>query len=265
MEIPELNLISNFEAGVNCLQNPSLFSRFQSFPESYSFWKWGALILALLASFRCIIFRIKFLIIAISNKVKLFAASQPPIQLFGDDFDSDSGDDDDDSGDDSGEDSDDDINSFYRVPSDEDFSVWDRFSLSDLASSKGVVRFWDSLGLGLDFEDDDFSDNVVSVWDLNKIDNSRKRLQIPATSMAAPDVILSGSSYDRRMGLNTSSILAEWSPATVTSTAAQSLRRRSKVGGIGEEDSALNVSDMRNVKSPLKKLTESDGENWWRC
>ncbi|XP_047306416.1 uncharacterized protein LOC124909826 [Impatiens glandulifera] len=298
MEIPEFNLISNFEAGVNCLQNPSLFSRVfdiygGGFPIVYSFWKWGALFIALLASFKCIVSKVKILIIAISNRVKAFAASQPPIQLFGDDFDSD--DDSDDAC--SSASSDDDIGCFTV---EENFSVagsrsydgdsnlrrrrncweWDRFALSDLAAGKGVVKIWDCLGLGLDFEDES-NDNVVSLWDLNK----NKKIssfngvtggdgeQIPAVSMASPSVILSALSskdgnvkfgaYDRRIGLHNPSILAEWTPTPSSPRRSKVVGIDKKVYVIDDDVSSLTVGDMRNVKSPLRNVTESDGDKWW--
>ncbi|KAL2546438.1 uncharacterized protein Fot_15671 [Forsythia ovata] len=64
-----MNVISGFEVAIKCLQNPYLISRlfslsgFGMVPQAYNFWKWGALILALLATLSSIIRRIKIFFI----------------------------------------------------------------------------------------------------------------------------------------------------------------------------------------------------------
>lgn len=67
-----MNRLSDFEAGISSLQDPSFLSQFLSFSvrtiaQAYSFWKWGAFILALVASFGTIINRIRFLVIKYQN------------------------------------------------------------------------------------------------------------------------------------------------------------------------------------------------------
>ncbi|KAI6686178.1 hypothetical protein NL676_032091 [Syzygium grande] len=81
MEMPVINRISDFEAGISSLQDPSFLSQFLSFSvrtisQAYGFWKWGALVLALVASFGTIVNRIRFLIIKYQNDL----VSDPPSQ-----------------------------------------------------------------------------------------------------------------------------------------------------------------------------------------
>ncbi|KAL3751366.1 hypothetical protein ACJRO7_012225 [Eucalyptus globulus] len=81
MEMPVLNRIGDFEAGISSLQDPSFLSQFLSFSvrtisQAYSFWKWGALILALVASFGTLINRIRFLIIKYQNNLVSVSPSQ---------------------------------------------------------------------------------------------------------------------------------------------------------------------------------------------
>ncbi|XP_030515095.1 uncharacterized protein LOC115728830 [Rhodamnia argentea] len=85
MEMPVMNRLSDFEAGISSLQDPSFLSQFLSFSvrtiaQAYSFWKWGALILALVASFGTIINRIRFLVIKYQND--LVSASPAQSQRF---------------------------------------------------------------------------------------------------------------------------------------------------------------------------------------
>ncbi|KAL6969866.1 hypothetical protein U1Q18_029581 [Sarracenia purpurea var. burkii] len=94
MEIPELNIISDFAAGMNCLQNPSLFSQIFSVSgtgkvtQMYRLCQLGALILALFVTFSGIISRIK-LLIARFCKDKLVASLAPPTQKIDNDDDDD--------------------------------------------------------------------------------------------------------------------------------------------------------------------------------
>ncbi|GFZ16081.1 hypothetical protein Acr_25g0004900 [Actinidia rufa] len=259
---------------MNCLQNPSLVSRFFSlsgFGETrfvYSFWKWGALILALVATFR------------------------PKTQHLEDDYlyDEDDYEDDSCSSVSSEDDEDEPTTSFHdRELIDEDFSVagsscygdvhmslrrrcggggeW--FSWSDFAGGKTVVKLWDSFGLGLDFEDES-SENVVSIWDLNKdrktTSFSGGRCQIPAIFTSSPALIYSAGSnirnnvlfkmYDTRIGIQIPAICAEWLPRPgklmgIESGGGEKVYVRNAVTG------ALTVGDMRNVKTPLEHLCPS--------
>lgn len=210
MEIPEISMISDFQAGMNCLKNPSLVSRFiplsgiEKVPQVYSFWKWGAVILAILATFSSVIKRVKLLIIHI-RRIK----PSPELILQHLDLDLDLSDDDDDIADvddnqnsvDSSDydEEDEPITSFWYKSSagDEDFSVkgsgnffrnqWQNANLNlrrrilgersglelnwaDFPAGKNVVKLWDSLGLSLGFDpfEDSDSESVVSLWDFNK-------------------------------------------------------------------------------------------------
>ncbi|CAL5421580.1 unnamed protein product [Camellia sinensis] len=292
MEIQELNIIN--------LQNPSLFSRNFSHsgtgkvPQVYSFWKWGALILALVATFGGMITRIKLSIVRFC-KFNLLASSGPLTQHIDHVFDSDE---DDSTSSDSSDDDEPTTSSQDRHPIDEDFRVagsscysgdrrklrrrrslgGDRFSWSDFTSGKSVVKLWDNLGLGLDF-DEEFSESVVSLWDLNEdrkirsLSGERSRISAISTSSQSPAVIFSTGSknndnvflgvFDTRIGSQIPAMYADWSSRRGTV-----VRINSGGGGekfyVGDDVSGtLTVGDMRNVKLPLQDLTESEGDTWW--
>lgn len=85
MEIPVVNRIIDFETSIN----PSLVSQAYAISgignlyQTYNLWKWGALILALIASFTTIINRVKVLIVKLQKHPSL--ASSQHHQLFDDD------------------------------------------------------------------------------------------------------------------------------------------------------------------------------------
>lgn len=287
MEIPDLNMISDFEAGVNCLQNPSLISRSLAVSGiGNSFWKWGALILAVVATFGGIIRRIKLLFIYIRT-VK--PSAEPLLQYLNDDFDF-SDDDDDELSSASSEDED--VRRHPRSPTDrvdKDFGVagssfscfreqgqngnlrnrrrrssCERFQWSDFAGGKSVVKLWDNLSLGYDFDEE------VRVWDLNK---DLKFANIFGGSSVVPAVVLSSevrensndvvlSAYDTRMKGQAPAICAEWhAPAAkivgVNAGGVEKVYVRDNAAGV------VTVGDMRNIKTPLGSLTETDGDTWW--
>lgn len=289
MEITEISMLSDFEAGMKCLQNPSILSRFSPFPQLYSFCKWGALFLAFFATFTSVLRKIKLLTIRRINS--LVSPSQPLFTqlLAGDDDDFDFSDDDDVSS--SGTVSDDD-EEFDSTSSFEDqnqnaeyvyvagSSLFsddrgqnddcglrrrNRFSWSDFSAGKSVVKLWDSFGFGLDFDEND-DDSEVPIWDFNgdvkmsDIFGGKYSISAGSTS-SSPDVVLSAElsdndcvlfgAYDRRMGRESPAIYAEWRP------------RRGKPVGVGNGgmekvyvmdsvDGALTVGDLRNVKTPLE-------------
>lgn len=267
MEITELNLISDFEAGVNCLQNPSLISQFlplSTFPKTAQIYG-GALIILILAAFSGLIARIKFLIFEIF-RIKLIPAVDSIKLLNDDDFDSDE---DDDVADDetcSSVSSDEDEEYEERESSLEDEyssaagGICRRFSWSDFAAGKSVVKLWDNLATAFDW-DEDQSDEVVSVWD------------VPGDKRGAPAVVLSAENvrnggvslglYDNRVRKGSPEMTAEW----------PSLRRRA-VAGVGSDEvgtvyvrddvtGELTVGDLRNVKSPLEWRRVSGASTWW--
>ncbi|XAR72341.1 hypothetical protein NMG60_11018948 [Bertholletia excelsa] len=304
MEIPELSIISDIEAGVSYLQNPSLISRvfslsgIQQVPQVYIFWKWGALILALVATFSGVI---------TFWTVKCLASSGPPTQQILDDYSSDEDKDED-------EDEDEDISCsskssdherynpttsfhdreqvdevycvagsrFRRDYQDGDLrlrrlrSAGDRFSWSDFAGGRSPVKLWNSVGLALNFEEDSLN-SMISLWDMNrdkKITSfSGMGCQIPVVSSSSPTVIISAGSnreksillgvYDTREKHQAPAVVAEWRP-----------RRQGKVvvgavsGGVEKvyvSDSVAGdslVGDLRKITSPLEYLAESDGDKW---
>ncbi|CAK9149324.1 unnamed protein product [Ilex paraguariensis] len=262
-------------------------------PQVYSFWKWGALILAFVATFTGIINTIKLLIIRVRTVKPLLASFSEPLFQFSDDDEDFSDDESASSASFEDEEYESTPSSDDELPVDEDFGVAGsslhienqslggkfklrrRFSWSNFAAGKSVVRLWDSLGLGLDFEDS--SNGVVSIWDLNndlKISSFFNRsCQIPAVARSAQAMVVQSqvdsssnsiifSAHDSRVGSQTPAIYASWnSPVTevvsMNSGGVEKVYVRDGVTGV------LTVGDMRNVKTPLKNVTESDGDTWW--
>ncbi|KAJ7954109.1 putative Transmembrane protein, partial [Quillaja saponaria] len=232
MEIPVINRIGNFQMGINPLQNPSFLSqiissmaRIESISVAYTFCKWGAVILALIATFGGIINRVKILIIKFQQKKH--SLSSFPHLVDDDDF---SSDEDDEatyssassvSSDDEEEDEPTSSGSVNWRQIDEDFSVggfghyfddqWQNsnirlrrcFSigeflpLSEFVNRYSVVKLWDSIGfgLGLDFEDDsEYYGGAMSVYDVNEEHRigslSATCKQIPAISSPSQSVIV---------------------------------------------------------------------------
>ncbi|CAN4124820.1 unnamed protein product [Withania somnifera] len=288
MDFPEINIISDFEAGVKCLQNPSLISRSFLVPQAYSFWKWGALVLAILATFSSLIRKVKLLFIQIR---KMKPCAEPLLQYLGEDFDI--SDDDDDCNDDqcssaSAETDANDDPLLFDMQKEKDFRVagssfyfkekgqhghlryrrrincLERFPWTEFSAGKNVVKLWDSLALGLDYEYEDLSNSVVSLWDWNEEE------KVPAVAMGSPAVILSTekdrngivlAAYDIRMKSETPAICADWVAGKVVGVDSSGV---GKVYVRDEIDGVLTVGDMRNVKTPLERLTEIDGDDtWW--
>ncbi|KAF7132748.1 hypothetical protein RHSIM_Rhsim09G0106900 [Rhododendron simsii] len=261
------------------LQNPSLFSRVfplsstGEFLKLYSFWQWGALILALVATFTALITTIR---LSFVRFVKSLDSSVPPIEQFLDESDSDT-----DSVDSPSTASSDD-EGYSRSTSfcwsnkhiDEDFSVAgssprlrrlrscvNGFSWSDFAKGKSVVKLWDSLGLEFDFEDD-FSESVVSIWD-SSTSSPAVVFSAGTSSGNSNDVLF--SAYDARIGGEKPAMRAEWPQP----------RRRGKAADVGfkggvekvyvrdDATGEVTVGDLRKIRSPLEDGTESDGDTWW--
>ncbi|XWS63545.1 hypothetical protein CRYUN_Cryun06bG0108400 [Craigia yunnanensis] len=302
MEIPVINRISDFEAGINSLNNPSFLSQVYAFSgiekiyADYSFWKLGALILALVASFSTIINRLKILIIKFQRHHSL--PSQP--LLHDTDFDTDT---------DSSRASSD-GESEYEEPStsqnwrqiDEDFrvrgsghiddqrqtrnfnlqkrrsSIGDLFSWAEeLTGGKSVVKLWDNLGLGFGFDLDE-SDSVLNVYDANNetrllsIFGGNSVFQTVSAPSSSPSVVVTAgadsssrrvaiSTWDTRLHCRLPAILAEWrSKKIVEKIAAVNANGVEKVYIRGDVTGKLTLGDMRMVSSPL---TESDVDTWW--
>ncbi|KAK9998233.1 hypothetical protein SO802_017836 [Lithocarpus litseifolius] len=244
MEIPVINRISDLELS---LQNPSMFSRV--FPvsgfEVIRFWKWGALVLALVASFSTIMNRVRILIVKFQRASS--AASEPLLKLIDDDdiYSSDDDDDDDDETSSVSSSIEEEEEEEEEEPMDEDFRVsgsgrgyfgrsqgqsrnskqWQRFSWTDLASGS-VVKLWDHLGLGLDF-DGEVDGNLISVYDMNREQRVTSLLGGRSVVMAvsplnsgsvvtAAEKAVSGNVslkvWDTRVRCRIPEILAEWGP-----------------------------------------------------
>ncbi|KAF5751919.1 hypothetical protein HS088_TW02G00938 [Tripterygium wilfordii] len=301
MEIPVLNRLSDFEAGMTSLQSPTFLSQIVSFSgiedllQDYSFWKWGALILALLASFTTLVNRIRILIIRFRFQANQSLPTKPLIEE--DDFDSES--------DSSCSSSDDEEEEPAASPSSprwrpteyQDFrvsgsahyiddrlrnsdlklrrprssrSLGDLFSLSELANSKSVVKLWDNLsnlGLGLDLnrnssgnEIDTAGLGIASMFGWNS-----KIQAFPASS--PPAVVVSASTsksrnvelkvWDTRAAFQLPAMIAEWRP-TLGKIVGVYTGGVEKVYVRDDVVGDLTVGDLRKVSTPLGNLTESD-------
>ncbi|GLT91818.1 hypothetical protein SLE2022_096890 [Rubroshorea leprosula] len=307
MEIPVINRISDFEVGINSLPNPSLVSQLfalsgiKEIYQAYNFWKWGALILALLASFTPIINRIKILIMRL--KRRRYPPSPPLLEDSYFDTDTDtsyysSSDDEQE------QDSPSTSRDWRRV--DENFqvrgsahviedqgkkchftlrrrrgSIGDLFSLSELvAGGKSVVKLWDNLGLGfgLGFDDDGDDTNGFNLYDINEqrtiasFLGSKCGVQAVSKSSTPAVVVSAGadlsgrvslSAWDTRLPPRAPAILAEWQPKNpAEKIAAVNVGGREKVYVRDDITGELTVGDMRKVRSPLASVTESDLDTW---
>nr|XP_043624793.1 uncharacterized protein LOC122596309 [Erigeron canadensis] len=228
MEITELNLIGDFEAGIKCLQqnHPSILSNLSLIPQLYSYWTWGALLIAVFATFTNIFNRLKTFIYSIRFKLITSCQKTCQPQTFDqDDFDFDFSDDedcDDDTpssvadSDDQELDSEDENVVFRHEGQNGDFALRRRngFSWSDFSAGKSVVQLWDSFGLGLDFEDDEYDNSgEIGIWDVNM--NSGRRgtaAKTPENVVVTADVVGGFGGYDCRMGGKLPEILAAWRP-----------------------------------------------------
>ncbi|KAF8040247.1 hypothetical protein BT93_B2477 [Corymbia citriodora subsp. variegata] len=315
MEMPVINRMGDFEAGISSLQDPSFLSQFLSFSvrtisQAYSFWKWGALILALVASFGTLVNRIRFLIIKYQND--LVSASPSQSQPFlrscrdrseEDDACSSSSC----SASSSSEAEEDEIELSGSPledppPNHEVFVVKGSASpqregvssnlrrrrsffcnhLSGFCDRTNIVKLWNlGLEIGLDPEGESptsFGD-AISITDLS----TRQRLSsyssgtsgIPAISAApllSPAAIVSAGAsnsgnmalrvWDTRAGGRAPAIIAEWAPPSAGSVERVNCGGAEKLfleagGGL------VVLGDMRNVSSPLKRVTEPDVETWW--
>lgn len=256
----ELNLISDFEAAVNCLQNPSLTSQILLIPalskasQFYSFCKWGALVIAILAAFCGLVASIKFLILKISRIKIIPSSAVNSIKLLSeDDFDSDSDDDVDDDTRSSISSEDDEEEYEERAGfSDGEFTVAGefgrRFSWSDFAAGRSVVRLWDNLTSGFDIDEDQL-DGVVSIWDF-----SGEKCGAPAVVLSAEKVDNGGvllGLYDDRVRRGSPETTAEWPWLRRRAAAGVSAGGVEQVYVRDDATGALTVGDLRNVKSPL--------------
>lgn len=294
-----INRIADFETGINSLHNPSFLSYLSSIPQASSFWKWGALILALVATFTSVINRVKVLILSF-RKIHYGSPSEPLLVHFEDESFSDG--DDECSSYSSSEDEEDNTISpcEHRQPVDEDFrvagsslfnenfcengkcmlrrlrSVGDLFSWSEFASSKSVVKLWDGLGLGLDLNRP--PGNIISIYDFNREQNIcsffGEKCPIPAVTFASPSMIVSAGEntnassiglkvWDLRIGRKVPAMLADWQSQRAQTVGSINVGGVDKLYVTDHVTGRLTVGDLRNVTSPLENMTESDSDTWW--
>ncbi|XP_076918929.1 uncharacterized protein LOC143579537 [Bidens hawaiensis] len=254
MEIAELNLLGDFEAGMKCLQNPSLISKLSlinKLPQIvYSIWTCGALVIAVFATFTSVFNNIKLLLHHIRVRFLLLSCQNSPHHIFNDDDDCEFDFSDDDTmssvagSDDDGTDSEDERvdNEVFRVEGsgcnnyfnnsegqNGNFTLrrCNRFSWSDFSAGKSVVQLWDSFGLGLDFEDyESDPEGKIAIWDLGRDVklSSGKRCQV--ADPAAENVVLTAemngnnggvgfATYDFRVDARCPALYATWRPRKI--------------------------------------------------
>ncbi|CAI8585424.1 unnamed protein product [Vicia faba] len=296
MQVPLIDRLNDFQAGFNSLQNPSLpsqiattsFNGFQSVSIAFNFCKWGAVILALVATFGSIINKLTIFITHLRKK----AHSLPSI-AFDDVFSSDENDDDDVVSLSSSSDFEDDepsvsssssFNDFFRISGNsylinDEFqsqngghqrqrSIGDIFSFFELANSENVVKFWDSIGFGLGLDFDEYEDGVMSSYDV--VSSNQNAL---STHVDSPAVVVSAGEgargnlaieiWDTRLRRRKPSVVAEWGP-TVGKTVRVESGGVQKVYVRDDGRQRLTVGDMRKVSIPLRNVTKSDADNtWW--
>lgn len=259
MEITDINIISDFDAGFKCLQNPSLISPF--FPITGIF-KWGALILAIFAK---LINRIMFLIIRIpSINCSLKPLLDDEVFYYSDDDTSSSETQSDDEELESTSSFEDGYqgfrvagSSYYRAEEGQNGNMKLRrrliggcgLSWPDFSAGKSVVQLWDSLGLSLDFEDSSSfcSDKISSKYMASPV-------VVLWANMSNSESIAFGA-YDTRVARDIPVITVEWQSRLgnfvgISSSAVEKVYIRDDCAG------EVTVGDLRNVKTPLEKLTE---------
>ncbi|KAL4334497.1 hypothetical protein GQ457_07G016960 [Hibiscus cannabinus] len=285
MEIPIINRINDFEDAISYLNYPSRvyeFSGVQKFYETHRLLKWGALILALLASLSAILInKLKVLIIRRRQSLPSQAL------LYDTDFDIDS-DSDIDSSSDSDDESEDEepstshsrqqVGEFFRVRgsgsgsgSGSSHFVGDEWEEDGhFSSGKSVVKLWENLTLGFGFDVDE-SDGVLNGYcDVNKGTNiasifrGEGGFQAISAPFSSPAVVTSAGvdlssrrvvvgAWDTRLCCRAPAIVTEWRPKQLDDGVEKVYIR-------GDVKGKLTVGDMRMVISSLRNLTECEGD-----
>ncbi|KAF8095779.1 hypothetical protein N665_0323s0045 [Sinapis alba] len=281
MEVPVINRISDFDVGINSMNDPSLLSRpfalssLGKLHHAYSFLQWGVLLLlSFFASFT--ITRIKCLVLKLRN-VDVSLPSATLVYDYDSDSDtscsSDSSDDEEDNDDDKEDDS---VNngesrvkrfSYYQDNDDKgtDGNVpWLRrcsSSLGDLLSwpdlggfgSNGVVKLWENLDLKGSHE------AVASFFNKCGASSSLSPAVLLAAERKGSDAV-EVSAWDAREGFRMPALLAEWrQPGRLLGKIV-----RVNAGGVDKiyvEDDVngeITVGDMRMVNGAMTGLTELD-------
>jgi hypothetical protein len=138
-------------------------------------------------------------------------------------------------------------------------SIGDIFSLSEIANSKSVVKLCDTIGLGLGFgfDDSDFYDDgrIVSVYG-----DDEKHSVSTAGANASGNLTL--GIWDTRLRRRIPTVTMGWA-SDIRNAAGIESSGVQKVYVRDDRRYELTVGDMRNVLLPLEDLTESQLDLWW--
>lgn len=247
-------MISNFEADVKYLQNPSLISQFYSLsnienvPEVYSFWKWGALFFAIFVTFTSLFGRFKFTFIYLR---RIEHSPEPILQYYREDFDF-SDDDDDECSSVSSNDEE-----IITPTGDRDYSVEGQKSNLKLRRRRSSYELFPVAEFVA-------GKNVVKLWDLNNEENMSEFRTVPSPVVVfwselrddKSGVVL--AAYDARMRRQSPVICADWGTGEVVGIGGvEKVYVRDEVAGVEK------IGDMRKTKTPVEMVTETDGDMWW--
>ncbi|CAN6549473.1 unnamed protein product [Malus baccata var. baccata] len=271
MEIPVLNRITDLPSRLTSLPDPSFLSQSLSIPgiqnvsQAYSFWKWGALILAILASFGTLITKINIFAISL-RRLRLLAPQPLSQQLHNGDYSDVSDDDDICSVSSASSVSDDESESEISyddesrtIGRDEHFHVrGSGYYGDDGEQNRNLgLRLRRSFG-GHRFSWSDFTagKSVVKLWDSSS----------PSTFLSADSGVsgrVSLGVWDARVGCRIPAILADWGPQLgrivgVASGVDDKVYVKDGVTG------KVTIGDVRKVASPLGNVTGADlDDTWW--
>lgn len=280
MKVPVINRVSDFDVGINSINDPSFLSRASvsgvgKLHHAYSFWKWGALLrIALCASFTPLITRIKSLVLRLRN---VDVSLPSPTLLYDYDSDSDSScssdsSDDDEDEDDNDDDEDDSVSRWKGVNTDDDDkgingnipwirrcsgSFGDLLSWPDLGGlgSSGVVKLWDHLDIN---GEGSHRNAVASFFGKCGVSSLSPAILFAAKEKGSDAVEV--SAWDARAGFGMPALLAEWRQpgrllGKIVRVNAGDVDKIYVRDDVGEE---ITVRDMRMVNSALTEMTESE-------
>ncbi|KAE9589423.1 hypothetical protein Lal_00000200 [Lupinus albus] len=234
--------------------NPSYLLHFQLF--AYNFFKWSALVLALLAIFRIIVRfrqRAPSTILLITNDENDYDFSDTDddnenrstsSSEFEDDEEDDTAEDDRRTGKYFKPGGETGVGSFLRCR-----SIGDIFSLSEIANIR--------LGLGLGFGFDSEEESVVSLYKTATTTSATSAVVVTSAENAFGMRI-----WDTRLRRRMPAVIAEWGP-TVGETVGVEYGGDHKVYLRDDGRNSLTVGDVRNVRSPLENVTEYCVDPWW--
>ncbi|XP_023645854.1 uncharacterized protein LOC17899752 [Capsella rubella] len=284
MEVPIINRISDFDVGINSINDPSVLSRALAVSgvgklhQAYSFWKWAALLLlAFFASFTSLTTRIKTLVFRLIN-VNVSLPSTTLLRDYDSDSDwsisSDSSDDEDDDKDDDDDKEDNSVNGVTRFGYDDETNgniPWLRRcsgsfgELLDIGSS-GVVKLWDNL----DFNGEGSHHRNAVASFLSKCGSytllSPSTVLLAAEKRGSDDVEV--SAWDSRAGFRVPALLAEWKqPGKLLGKIIRVDAGDVDKIYVGDDDDVggeIVVGDMRMANGALTELTASEVERMVR-